>query len=47
MKNDGEELFASVTIVLFFVIMFLCVSPETQEDAYNKEVQKYNKYVEV
>ena len=46
MKNDGEELFASVTIILFFVIMFLCVSPGTQEDAYNKEVQKYNKYVE-
>ena len=35
-----------MTIILFFVIMFLCVSPGIQEDAYNKEVQKYNKYVE-
>ena len=46
MKNDGEELFASVAIVLFFVIMFLYISPGTQENVYDKEVQRYNKYVE-
>lgn len=46
MKNDGEELFASITIILFFVIMFLCVSHWTQEEAYNKEIQRYSQYVE-
>ena len=46
MKND-EELFTSLTVVLFFIIIIICFPFGTsQEDAYNKEVQRYNKYVE-
>ena len=48
MSNRGKEIFGSVLLGLFFVVMIFSFpfGTSSQEEMYNKEVQKYSKYVE-
>ena len=48
MKTKGEDILCSVLLGLFLLVMIIFNSTfgTSQEDAYNKEVQRYNKYVE-